>query len=114
MNFKDNLPLYPPEAYSEQKGANPFVENKNAQQTTSSNSFLGTNLGSNNPIMPLLLKMLLGGQNSSILSQNALESMTNSSDANPLLGILSTLASPQNKKKSSGQSAPKEKTFPDD
>lgn len=110
MNFKDNLPLYPPEAYTEQKSSNAFSENKNTQQAGGANSLMGTN----NPLMPLLFKMLLGGQNSSMLSQNALESITNSSEANPLLGILSSLASPQNKKKSSEQSVPKEKPFPDD
>lgn len=109
MNFKDNLPLYPPEAYKEQTNTNFVNTEKNMQNAGNQNP----SFGANNPLMPLLFKMLLGGQNSSSLSQNALESLTNSSDANPLLGILSSMASPQNKKKSSEQSGPKEKVFPD-
>ena len=106
MNFKDSLPLYPPEAYSEQNNPSAFMRQENSSPASNQQQ------NSTNPILPLLLKMLMGGQNASALSQNALEALSGSNESSPLLGILSSLASPQHKKNSSEPSSPKEKQFP--
>ena len=88
MNFKDSLPLYPPEAYSEQNNPSAFMRQENSSPANNQQ------------------------QNASALSQNALETLTGSNESSPLLGILSSLASPQHKKNSSEPSSPKEKQFP--
>ncbi len=90
----NNLPLYPQEAYSEQNNAQAFV---NEKEKTPSPSF---NIGQNmSPIVPLLIKLLTGGNINGL----------NFGGDNPLLNALSLFAN--NNKKTPPQSEG-EKDFP--
>ena len=113
MNFKDSLPLYPPEAYSEQNNPSAFMRSEGQNEQMQKNGSL-----SGNPMLPLLVKMLMGGQSAQTLSQDALSALANGSQdqINPLLSVLSSMtnSASSSKKNSSEPSGPKEKPFPDD
>ena len=112
MKFKESLPLYPPEAYSEQNNPSAFMRQEGTNQNENANK--QSPFGNNSALMPLLLKFLLGGANSSVLSQEALNSIAGAnSNANPLMSILSSMTNVTNKKNSSEPESPKEKSFPE-
>ena len=98
------MPLYPSEAYSEQNNARAFTSDTNSYQQNygeqkKEDNPLSALFGKNSsPLLPLLIKLMSGGNISSALSNSD----------NPLLNILSQINS---KKNSSSQKG--EKEFPD-